>query len=64
MKSKEVEKILNGIGWIEHCSNWYEYIGEDENGKHIFSDVNDGHAILVSDKALHQSTEFFFTEKF
>jgi len=64
MKCVEIEKILNGTGWLEYCSNWYEYIGESDDGRHVFSDVNDGHAILVSDKALRNSSEFFFTEVF
>ena len=62
MKDHEIELVLDGTALIEYCSNWYEYIGEDEaTGKHIFSDINDGYPIYVSDKALRQSTEFFFT---
>lgn len=63
MKDLEAEKVLDGEAWIEYCSNWYEYIGESDDGKHIFSDVNDGHAIYVSDRALRKSTEIWFTEK-
>ena len=62
MSGNEVEMVLEGIALIEYCSNWYEYIGEDEaTGKHIFSDINDGYPIYVSDKALRQSSEFYFT---
>lgn len=64
MKRAEIEKILNGMAWIEYCSNWYEYIGESDDGCHIFSDINDGYTILVSGNALRGSTEFFFTERF
>ena len=63
MKDEQVMRILDGDAWIEYCSNWYEYIGE-QDGKHLFSDVNDGYPLLVSDKALRNSTEFFFTERF
>lgn len=65
MKDHEVEKVLAGAALIEHQSNWYEYIGDDkETGKHIFSDINDGYPIYVSDKALRQSSEFYYTERF
>ena len=63
MKDEQVMRILDGDAWIEYCSNWYEYIGE-QDGKHLFSNVNDGYPLLVSDKALRNSTEFFFTERF
>lgn len=62
MKDHEITMLLEGDALLEYCSHWYEYIGEDTaSGKHIFSDINDGYAILVSDAALHQSTEFYFT---
>lgn len=62
MKDHEVELVLEGAALIEYFSDWYEYIGEDEaTGKHIFSDINDGYPIYVSDKALRQSSEFYFT---
>ena len=65
MKTWEVERVLEGIALIEYLSDWYEYIGDDEKtGKHIFSDINDGSPIYVSDKALRQSTEFYYTERF
>ena len=64
MTDKEVARLLDCDGWIEYCSDLYEYIGEDDLGRHIFSDVNDGTAIYISDKALRNSTEFYFTEKF
>lgn len=63
MKDHEVARVLEGLAWIEYNSNLYEYIGEDK-GRHLFSDVNDGYPIWVSDKALRQSSEFFYTEKF
>ena len=63
MKNDEVTRVLDGDAWIEYGSDWYEYIG-DQDGKHLFSDVNDGYPLLVSDKALRNSTEFYFTEKF
>ena len=63
MKEKEITKVLDGEAWIEYSGNLYEYIGE-QDGKHLFSDVNDGYPLFVSDKALRKSTEFYFTEKY
>ena len=63
MKEKEITKVLDGDAWIEYSGHLYEYIGE-QDGKHLFSDVNDGNPLPVSDKALRRSTEFYFTEKF
>lgn len=63
MKNDEVTLVLDGDAWVEHGGNLYEYIGE-QDGKHLFSDVNDGYPIMVSDRALRNSTEFYFTEKF
>ena len=63
MSNTQIIRLLDGDAWIEYGSHWYEYIGE-QDGKHIFSDIVDGYAIFVSDKALRQSTEFYFTEKF
>lgn len=62
MSDNEIIRILDGDAWIEYCSNWYEYIGE-QDGKHIFSNIHDGDPLFVSDKALRNSTEFYFTEK-
>ena len=64
MTSKEIERVLEGEAWIEYDSNWYECIGKAEDGRYIFSDIHDGYAIYVSEKALRQSTEFYYTEKF
>ena len=63
MSDKEITRVLDGDAWIEHIGHLYEYIGE-QDGRHLFSDVNDGYPLLVSDKALRKSTEFYFTEKF
>ena len=63
MKEKQVTLVLDGEALIEYLGNLYEYIGE-KDGKHLFSDVNDGYPLLVSDKALRQSTEFYYTEKY
>lgn len=63
MNDKEITRVLDGDAWVEHGGNLYEYIGA-QDGKHLFSDVNDGYPILVTDKALRKSTEFFFTEKY
>ena len=63
MKDKEITKVLDGEAWIEYSGHLYEYIG-DQDGKHLFSDVNDGYPLPVSDKALRRSTEFYFTEKY
>ena len=65
MKSKEIVRVLDGDAWIEYLGNLYEFIG-DQDGKHIFQDINDQMCdpLYVSDKALRQSTEFYFTEKF
>lgn len=63
MNCKEIEKVLDGEAWIEYCGNLFEYIGE-QDGKHLFSNVNDGWPLLVSSKALRNSTEIYFTEKF
>lgn len=64
MKEHEVERVLAGIALIEYLSSWYEYIGDDKTtGKHIFSDMRDGSPIYVSDKALRQSSEFYYTER-
>lgn len=64
MTDKEVTIILDGAALIEYCSNWYEYIGDDpRTGKHVFSDINDGSTLYVSDKTLRRSTEFYYTER-
>lgn len=63
MTDRQRDLILSGDALIEYCSNWYEYIGESSDGKHIFSDINDGYAIYVSDAALRHSSEFFYTER-
>ena len=34
------------------------------DGRHLFSDVNDGYPLPVSDRALRRSSEFYFTEKY
>ena len=63
MTDKEVTQVLDGEAWIEYNGNLYEYIGE-QDGKHLFSDVNNGYPLPVSDKALRHSTEIYYTEKF
>ncbi len=63
MSEKEMALLLDGEAWIEYDGNLYEYIGE-QDGKHLFSDINDGYPLPVSDKALRGSTEFYFTYKF
>ena len=63
MKGNEIARVLGGDAWIEYSGNLYEYIGE-QDGKHLFSDVNDGYPLPVSDKALWHSSEFYFTEKY
>lgn len=64
MNNNQIEKVLAGKAWIEETGNLYEYIGTDkETGKYIFSDVNDGYAILLTDKEL-QSNKIDFVEKF
>ena len=63
MTGKELAKLLDGEAWVEYNGNLYEYIGE-QDGKHLFSDVNDGFPLPVSDKALRHSSEFYYTEKF
>ena len=63
MTDKEIAKVLDCEAWIEYSGNLYEYIG-DQDGKHLFSDINDGYPLPVSDKALRYSTEFYYTEKF
>lgn len=63
MTDKEITLLLDGEAWIEYLGNWYEYIGE-QDGKHLFSDVNDGYPLPVSDRALRESAEFYYTEKF
>ena len=63
MSDKEVTRVLDGYAWIEYCGHLYEFIG-DQDGRHLFSDVNDGYPLFVSDKALRKSTEFYFTEKY
>ena len=63
MTGREIEEILDGCALIEYCGNLYEYIG-DQDGKHVFSDMRDGEPIFISDKALRQSTEFYFTYRY
>ena len=63
MSDKEVTRVLDGDAWIEYFGHLYEFIG-DQDGRHLFSDVNDGYPLFVSDKALRKSTEFYFTEKY
>ena len=63
MKSNEITRVLDGDAWIEYSGNLYEYIG-NQDGQHLFSDVNDGFPLLVSDRALRKSPEFYFTEKY
>lgn len=64
MKDHEITKLLDGEAWMEYLGNLYEYIDEVD-GKHYFQNISDlQNYIFVSDKALHHSTEFYFTEKF
>lgn len=63
MTNDEITLILDGEAWIEYSGHLYEYIGE-QFGKHLFSDVNDGDPLTVSDAALHHSTEIYFTYKY
>ena len=63
MNCKEMTKVLDGEAWIEYCGNLFEYIG-DQDGKHLFSNVNDGDPLLISASALRKSTEIYFTEKY
>lgn len=63
MKDDQVALVLDGEAWIEYSGNLYEYIGE-QDGKHLFSNVNDGYPLPVSDKALRNSTEIYFTYKY
>ena len=63
MNCEQIELILDGCALIEYCGNLYEYIG-DQDGKHVFSDINDGEPIFVSDKALRNSSEFDFTFRY
>lgn len=62
MNDREIDLVLDGTALIEYCSDWYEYVGEDETtGKHIFSDITDGYPIYISDAALRKSSEFYFS---
>ena len=63
MNDKQVSRLLDGDAWIEYLGNLYEYIGRS-HGENIFSDINDGYTIRISDNALKYSTEFYFTEKY
>ena len=63
MKVDQVVRVLDGDAWIEYSGNLYEYICE-QDGRHLFSDVNDAYPVLISDKALRYSTEIYFTEKY
>ena len=63
MKENELTKVLDGEAWVEYMGHLYECIGF-QDGKYLFSDVNDGEPLLVSEKALRKSTEFYFTEKY
>jgi hypothetical protein len=63
MTNKQITLLLDGEAWMEYSGNLYEYIGE-QDGKHLFSDINDGYPLPVSDMALRKSTEFFYTEKY
>ena len=64
MKENEIIRLLEGEAWVEYIGNLYEYVG-DQDGKHLFQNINDlTDSIMVSDKALRHSTEFYFTEKF
>lgn len=61
---EELKQFKDGEAWVEYGSDLYEWIGTDEKGCNILSDVNDGYAIYASDKALLNSTEFYFTLKY
>ena len=63
MTNDEITLVLDGEAWIEYSGHLYEYIG-DQDGKHLFSDVNDGDPLPVSDNALRHSPEFYFTYKY
>ena len=63
MKDHEVKRVLDGDAWIEYSGHLYEFIG-DQDGKHLFSDINDGYPLPVSDRVLRHSSEFYFTEKY
>ena len=63
MNEKQITRVLDGDAWIEYSGHLYEFIG-DQDGRHLFSDVNDGDPLFVSDRALRRSSEFYFTEKY
>ena len=64
MTANDVILVLDGEAWIEYLGNLYEYVG-DQDGKHLFQNINDllDH-ISVSDRALRNSSDFYFTFKF
>ena len=64
MKDHEITRLLDGEAWMEYLGNLYECIGY-QDGKYMFQNISDLlDFITVSDKALHHSTEFYFTEKY
>ena len=60
MKDDQIQLIMDGEAAIEYCGNVFDYAGE-RNGKHLFIDIENGTPLLVSDKALRNSSEFYFT---
>lgn len=64
LTSKELVLLKDGEAWVEYYSDLYEWIGTDERGRNILSDVNDGYAIYVSDKALLSNSDFYFSLKY
>lgn len=63
MKENQIIRLLDGDAWMEYCGHLYEYIGRSA-GRNVFSDVNDGEPLFITDYALRNSTEFYFTEKY
>lgn len=65
MTNKEVAKVLDGEAWIEYEGNLYEHTGQ-RGEKHEFTGIEFPMfaPILVSERALRLSSEFYYTEKY
>jgi hypothetical protein len=43
---------MDGVALLESLGDLYEYVGTDENGRHLFQSVNDDYCIKASLESL------------
>lgn len=57
-REAEIGDVLDGCAFIEYCGNLYEYIGNNDDGWIILSDVNNGDDIQIGYERLLRNFDF------